>query len=125
MKLRIKGNTLRLRVSRSEVARLQQGDRVDDAIQFTAAPESRLSYRLQAARQSKPVVIEWKPQSVTVLLSEERMKLWALETEVGVYETIDLGSAGSLAVAIEKDFACLDGSDEENVDSFVNPRTAC
>lgn len=125
MKLRIKGNTLRLRVSRSELARLLRGDRVEDAIQFTAAPESRLTYGLHAAEQSQPVAIVWKPQSVTVLLSEEQMKTWASETEVGVYKAIDLGGAGSLTVAIEKDFACLDGSDEENADSFVNPRTVC
>lgn len=125
LKLRIKGNTLRLRVSRSEAAKLVAGERVEDAIQFTAAPESRLSFGLQGGPQSKPVAIEWKTQSVRVLISEEKMKTWALETEVGIYETIDLGAAGSLAVAIEKDFACLDGSDEENADSFVNPKAAC
>jgi hypothetical protein len=125
LKLRIKGNTLRLRVSRSEVAKLLAGDRVEDAVQFTSVLESRLSYGLEVTRQSKPVAIVWKPQSVTVLISQEQMKKWAIETEVGVYETVDLGSAGSLTVAIEKDFACLNGSDEENADSFANPKAEC
>lgn len=125
MKVRIKGNTLRLRVSRSELAKLLRGERVEDSIQFTAAPESRLSYGLQAAQQSQPVAIEWKPQSMIVSIAQERVKQWCAEGEVGVYATIDLGTAGSLAVAIEKDFACLDGSDEENADSFANPKAAC
>ncbi len=125
MKLRIKGNTLRLRVSRSELTSLQHGNRVEDAIQFSAAPESRWSYGLQVASQSKPIEIEWKPQSLTVSISEERMKSWATETEIGIYEAVDLGPAGSLAVVIEKDFACLDRSDEDSSDSFANPRTAC
>jgi hypothetical protein len=125
MKLRIKGNTLRIRVSRSELAKLLGGERVEDAIQFTSAPESRLTYSLQAAPQSKAIAIEWKPQWVTVSISKERMNKWALESEVGIYEAIHLGPAGSLAVTIEKDFACLDGSDGENADSFDNPRAAC
>ncbi len=125
MKLRIKGNTLRLRVSRSELTSLLNGNRVEDAIQFTAAPESRLTYGLQVAPQVKPVEIEWKPQSVTVSISEEQMKSWAMEAEVGIYEAVDLGPAGALAVMIEKDFACLEGTEEENADSFANPNAAC
>ena len=35
--------------------------------------------------------------------------------------TLDMGSAGSLEVVVEKDFACLDRSDEDNSDSFANP----
>ena len=43
------------------------------------------------------------------------------QSEVGVYTTLDMGSAGSLEVAVEKDFACLDRSDEDNCDTFANP----
>ena len=38
MKLRIKGNSLRLRISRSEVARLLEGDCLEETIHF--APEA-------------------------------------------------------------------------------------
>lgn len=125
MKLRIKGNALRLRVTRSELARLLRGERVEETIQFSAAPESRLTYGLQSARQSKPIEIVWKPQRVTVLLAEDRMRLWGSESEVGVYEAVETGPGSSLAVTIEKDFACLDRDDEENADSFTNPKATC
>lgn len=125
MKLRLKGNAIRFRVSRSESERLLRGDRVEDAIQFSAAPESRLAYGLQALPQSKTIDVQWAPHRVTVLLSEERIKLWSKETEVGIYESVDLGAAGSLVVSIEKDFACLDRNDEDNADSFANPRASC
>jgi hypothetical protein len=32
-----------------------------------------------------------------------------------------MGPAGSLEVVVEKDFACLDRSDEGNSDNFANP----
>ncbi|MGB0063927.1 MAG: hypothetical protein WBP85_05725 [Terracidiphilus sp.] len=124
MKLRIQGNSVRLRVSRSELERLLRGERVEDAIQFSAAPESRLSYGLQAASQAKPVEVEWKPRGATVLVAQERMKRWGSESEVGIYESVDLGPAGALAVTIEKDFACLDRSHADDSDSFANPKSA-
>ncbi len=121
MKLRIKGDFMRLRVSRSELTKLQNGERIDDTIHFSAAPESHLTYGLQFTAQPVPILVKWEPQRVTVLLSEEQMTSWVMEGEVGIYGTVDLGPNGSLDVLLEKDFACLDRSDEENVDTFANP----
>ena len=47
MKLRIRGNTLRLRVSKSELATVLKRGSVQDAIRF--GPRTRLVYRLEAA----------------------------------------------------------------------------
>lgn len=124
MKLRIKGNSLRFRVSRSELARLRDGDRLEETIYFSTAPHSHLTYGLQSSQQSKPVAIQSAPQTVRVLISAGRIETWSRETEVGIYESIDLGSRGSLVVVIEKDFACLDRSDKENADTFANPSAA-
>jgi hypothetical protein len=121
MKLRIKGNSLRLRVSRSELARLLEGDRIEETIHFTAAPEAKLTYALDLAMQSAPVRVEHGPQAVTVILAKDRARIWGSEGEVGVYTELDNGEAGLLEVIVEKDFACLDRSDEDNIDTFANP----
>jgi Family of unknown function (DUF7009) len=127
MKLRIKGNSMRLRVSRSELAKLRNGERVEDTVHFSADPDSHLTFGLQFTTHSAPIRVEWEPRNVTVLLSGEQMTSWAAETEVGIYSTVDLGPNGSLDVTVEKDFACLDRSDEENIDTFDNPyaETVC
>lgn len=125
MKLRIKGDSLRLRVSRSELAHLLNGHRVEETIHFSAAPDAHLTYGLESASQSEPVRIECGPQEVTVLLSMAQAAIWGRDAEVGVYGSIELGRSGSLEVAIEKDFACLDRSDEENADTFENPQGVC
>ena len=127
MKLRIKGNSLRLRVSRSELARFLSGGRIEETIHFAAAPEARLTYALESALQDPAVTVRYRPQEVTVILSEDQARIWSKENEVGVYTSVDIGAAEPLEVIVEKDFACLDRSDEDNVDTFENPHvgTAC
>lgn len=112
---------MRLRVSCSELARFLEGERVEETIHFAPAPEASLTYALESAVQAAPVSVKYEPQVVNIILSEDQARLWAAEEEVGVYSTIDIGAAGSLEVIVEKDFACLDRSDEENSDSFPNP----
>ena len=123
MKLRIKGNSLRLRVSRSELALFQAGGRIEETIRFTAAPEATFTYALESALRSSPVSVRYGSREVTVILSQDRARIWGAEDEVGVYTTLDMGPAGSLEVVVEKDFACLDRSDEDNSDTFANPLT--
>jgi hypothetical protein len=121
MKIRIKGDSLRLRVSRSEVERLLSGRRVAETIHFGTDEGAKLTYSLETANQSSPVSIRYEPQRVTVSLSEAQAVRWGRELEVGVYSTLILNSSISLEVIIEKDFACLDRSEKENEDTFTNP----
>ena len=95
MKLRIKGNSLRLRVSRSELALFQAGGRIEETIHFTAAPEANLTYALESALQASPVTVRYGSREVTVILSRDRARIWEAPSEVGVYTTLDIGSAGS------------------------------
>ena len=49
------------------------------------------------------------------------MRAWSRESQVGVYATLHLGPAGPPEFSAEEDFACLDGSDDDNRDTFTNP----
>jgi len=121
MKLRINGKSLRLRVSRSELARFQAIGRIEETIHFAAAPEAKLTYALESASQPSPLKVRYGFNEVTVILSEDQVRIWADEREVGVYAALEMGQAGSLDVIVEKDFACVDRSEEENGDAFPNP----
>jgi hypothetical protein len=123
MKLRIKGNSIRLRVSRSELARFEAGERIEETIHFTADPGATLTYALESASRPAPVTIRYESREVVIILSKDRARIWTSQNEVGVYTTLDIGAAGSLEVAVEKDFACLDRTDEDNSDTFANPLT--
>jgi uncharacterized protein DUF7009 len=121
MKLRIKGNSLRLRISRSEVTRLLEGDRLEETIRFAPAANARFSYSLRKDPSVTAPTVRYTNNRVEILLPVDRAKTWGLTDEVGIAEDICLGDLGSLALLIEKDFACLDRSDEDRKDTFPNP----
>jgi len=121
LKLRIKGNSLRLRLTRSELERFALGDRIEETIQFSSAEHAKLTYALESSTGLKAVSVRYLPQDVTVILPEEQVLIWSDVNNVGVYANVDIGEAGVLEIAVEKDFACLDGSDEDNRDTFANP----
>jgi hypothetical protein len=121
MKLRIKGNSLRLRVSRSELARFLAGEAVAETIRFAAAPEAKLTYALARGTQASAAIVRYQAQEVTVLLSKEQAESWGQDDQVGVYTLVNIAPEGLLELIVEKDFACLDRSDEDNKDTFANP----
>jgi len=127
MKLRIKGDSLRLRVSRSEVARLLAGDCLEETIHFASEANAKFTYALQRDRLvSRPTVI-YTQNRVAILIPADLANAWAVTDQAGIAEDISLGELGSLALLIEKDFACLDRSEEDNEDTFPNPNagTTC
>ena len=121
MKLRIKGNSLRLRVSPSEMEQLLQSGRVEETIYFGADQDARLTYALEHGAQAGAMTLLYRPQEVTVLISSREARDWAAGNGVGLYGAT--GSVhGPLELAVEKDFACLDKTGAENADTFPNPK---
>ena len=121
MKLRIKGNTLRVRVSRSEVARLLVADPLEETIYFTPEPTAKLTYALQQDQSLSRPAVQYALNRVTILIPTHHVISWGTSDQVGIAEEIGLGNLGSLGLLIEKDFACLDRSDKDNEDTFPNP----
>jgi hypothetical protein len=125
LKLRIKGNSLRLRLSQSEVAGLLASAQIEEVIHFTPAEDSALTYTLRHERSESLVRLDYTPHQVDVILSTAATRAWAESEQVGIYTSLDIGVHGQLEVIVEKDFACLDRDDAENADAFPNPNASC
>jgi hypothetical protein len=127
MKVRIKGDSLRLRVSRSEVATLLAGGRLEETIHFTPEPAAKFTYALKREASLSRPTVQYGGNKVTVLIPDDQANVWGVTDQVGIAEDIGLEDLGSLALLIEKDFACLDRSEEDNEDTFPNPNagTTC
>jgi len=127
MKLRIKGNSLRVRVSRSEVARVLAGDCLEETVRFTPEASAKFTYALQQKPSLSRLTVQYMENRVAILIPADRANAWGTTDQVGIEEDISLGNLGSLALLIEKDFACLDRSDNDNEDTFPNPNagTTC
>ncbi|MGB6686954.1 MAG: hypothetical protein WBE76_03840 [Terracidiphilus sp.] len=120
MKMRIKGNSLRLRVSRSEVTRLLKQERLEETIHFAPEAGATLIYALEQSPAVDAPTTRYSNNSVTVLVPIGQARTWCITDQVGIEKDITLGRFGTLHLLIEKDFACLDRSDEENEDTFAN-----
>jgi hypothetical protein len=124
VKLRIQGNSLRLRVSRSELAQFVESGRLEDTIYFGRETDAALTYVLVRDEVREAIDVEYSPSRVSVFLPGAEVHVWSAIGQVGVGGDVDLGSRGTLSVLVEKDFACLDRGDAENADTFPNPHAA-
>lgn len=121
MKLRIKGNSLRLRVAPSEMALLLATGRIEETIHFGLEADARLTYALEQSTSEPALTVRYQPQEVTVVVGEKQALQWAEQDQVGLYAEFAVGGQ-RLELAVEKDFACLDKGEEQNADTFPHPK---
>lgn len=118
MKLRIRGNSVRVRLTRTEISELVETSSIENRVQLGAQPECALVYRLElSGAAAKPETVFQKSQICIRLPLAEAMA-WAHGGAVGIYSE----EAWGLKLAIEKDFKCLESRpDEDDSDAFENP----
>lgn len=122
MKLRIRGNSLRLRLTKGEVERVVTDHFIEGAISFGG--EKKLTYVLMAA-DVPGVRADFHDSRIVVSAPRDVLRRWATNEEVGIegQQPVD---EGSLAVLVEKDFACLTKhSNEDDADAYPNPNKSC
>jgi hypothetical protein len=138
MKIRIKGNSLRLRLLRGEVLQLGEFGRVTETIQFGTSPQEQLIYSLEISSKAKTIGAQFAENQITVTIPESTARNW-VETEQIALENNQLIENGIqnnerrntepqnvLKILIEKDFVCLDRKDDpDNADAFPHPTGKC
>ena len=120
MKLRIKGNIIRLRLTQSEVATVGAGGRVQELTLF--GPQAQFCYALEAVDTSH-VEADYTNNTITVRVPRTMANDWASTDLVGLSAEQKIAENVSLQLIIEKDFACLNPRSEEDADTFAHPLT--
>ncbi len=120
MKLRLQSNSLRLRLKQGEVERLVKTGRVEEKIVMGSSPEETLQYVLESSEAISGPQAWLKKNKILVQVPPASVSRWALSDEIGIEAMITVAD-GQLQVLIEKDFACLNGTEEQNADAFPNP----
>jgi hypothetical protein len=113
MKLRLHAGSLRLRLSQSEVARLEETGKVEDAVTFS--PGCRLLYAIETS-STPSVSATFDNANILVAIPAPMAKEWIESDETGIEASI-----GTLRLLIEKDFQCLHRTPEAGEDSYPNP----
>ena len=119
MKIRILDNSLRLRLSQSEVDQLDKEGLVRCTIRFS--PSSALHYTIQ--KDSTPnISATFQADEIKVTVPSELIHAWANSDQVSISADTPINGTSSLKILIEKDFKCLtDRPGEDESDLFPNP----
>ena len=123
MKIRIKGNALRIRLSRSEVDRFGAEGYLDDRTEFH---NGIFTYALKKVQGGEALTAGFEHSTITMFVPDVMLAEWISTEKVGYSNTMDTGNGNSLFLLLEKDFKCLDAEGvEDQSDNFENPNHTC
>lgn len=134
MKIRIRANTLRLRLTQSEVQQLASEGLVEEVTPF--GESQALRYALLST-ETEAITASFVDGRIAVAVPRAQAQQWASDdTQVGMQAEMPTANNGpenyrpdsyrdgqsTLSILIEKDFACLQTrTGEDDKDTFPNP----
>jgi hypothetical protein len=118
MKLRIKGNTIRFRLTKSEVAYFSEKKFIQES---TNLGKRIFSYGMKASDAIDKIGAEYENDGITITIPTALAKSWTDTNLVGLSEEMPVQEGKKLFILIEKDFKCLDEVSEDQSDNYPNP----
>ena len=122
MKIRIKGNSVRIRLSKSEVELFAKEGYVEERTEFV---NGTLVYAVESS-DAATLSADFTNGNITLFVPAHLLQQWASTNLVGLDYNMPLNKDKYLYLLIEKDFKCIDaGITEDQSDYFENPLKAC
>ncbi|MDB5155756.1 MAG: hypothetical protein JWR50_463 [Mucilaginibacter sp.] len=112
MKLRIKSNGIRYRLTKTDVANLASHGVIKEHVDFG---DNKLVYVLRDTVDNE-LSVDFKNNIMTTYIPKIMIAQFANTDRVS-FE----GSYGEVQLLIEKDFTCLDNVSEDQSDNYPNP----
>ncbi len=116
MKIRIKGNSLRYRLVKADVDSLWKNGYVEEQTQFAG---KTLVYAIETGKEDK-LTADFIDAKIVLRMSKPMID--------ELYHTGRIGfddKTGPVSLLIEKDFVCIDNTDEDQSDNYPNPSAVC
>jgi hypothetical protein len=120
MKIRIRGNSIRYRLDKKDIATLQEQQQVEEITTIGAAT---LHFSVHA-HAGEPVTT-LQGNKVQLYLPATQVEEWATTEQVGFRHDLPNADGSVLQLLIEKDFKCLTERDEDERHAFENPAQSC
>lgn len=119
MKLRIQGNSLRLRLSQSEVAQFSKTGFVEDSVQF--APGTRFTYTIETSSSLPAPLASYQDHWLRVQVPSSAATEWYTTDNIAITTDQPIEGGKALSILIEKDYQCLHGGEARDPDAYPNP----
>ena len=119
MKVRILGNSVRLRIKMHEADAIRETGLIEEVLEFGPSESDKLRFRIVTGEET--FAIEQQGMQISVIVPRAVIDEWTSTDLVGFEEKITSSKGRDISVLIEKDFACLDGEREDEEGSYPNP----
>jgi uncharacterized protein DUF7009 len=120
MKLRIQGNSLRLRLNRFDVEKFRTTGICVESLRFDS--DSQLTYALETSSRLTVMEVQYVQDSIRVRLPLDMAEEWAGSNRISL--SLSRANDSGLSLLIEKDFQCLHPEERnpaDDADAFPNP----
>lgn len=124
MKLRLRENSIRLRLLQGEVKILKETGTVSEKIMFSKS--QILVYTLKVSENMSEIFADFKDQEITIEIPKQTAQDWIQTNLVGLENEQKIDDEKTLKILIEKDFVCLERPlDKDNADAYPHPKIKC
>lgn len=119
MKIRIKGNSIRYRLTKSEVETLAETGYYKEETEF---PHRTFGYAIKADARTQELDADFSADTITMCLNKDKSLVWPKNEIVGFSSEIKTPNGTILSLLLEKDFVCMDNTHEDQSDNYPNPK---
>ena len=124
MKLRLRKNSIRLRLLQSEIDQLRNNRKVSEKIHFNQS--QTFAYTIVISDESREISARFENGEIFVEIPSEQAFDWTNTNRVGLETEQKIDENLTLKITLEKDFVCLDRPfDADNADAFPHPKMNC
>lgn len=121
MKIRIKGNSIRYRLTKTDITNLDADGSVQETTDFGS---TQLVYALRQSSNTKTLSASFDGHNIVMSIPESWAREWFDTDRVGFEGRVPLSNGDTLHLLLEKDFKCLDETIEDQSDNYDNPLAA-
>lgn len=107
-----------MRLSRPEVKKIAEEGYVEE---HTLFGQSTFIYALQAVNEGYQLSAAFEKNKITMFVPKSLLSDWPENNVVGFDASMPLNEKDNLFLLLEKDFACLDATTEDQSDNYANP----
>ncbi|MCE7064332.1 DUF7009 family protein [Dyadobacter sp. CY326] len=120
MKIRIQRNSVRFRLSKTDIAQLSKTGFLKEETIFMNA---RFGYAISRSTTDNELSATFEDGTIVLIMPEHLINGWAENDVVGFKANMQVNDAEPLHLLVEKDFKCLDNVAEDQSDNYENPKT--
>jgi hypothetical protein len=121
MKIRIKDNSVRFRLTKSEVKKLCTENYIEAKTEFNSAT---LIYAI-SVQNIERLDADFESNKITLVFPAKDASNWYSNELITHEHSIQLNNGNMLKLLLEKDFVCLDHTTEDQSDNYENPNKTC